>query len=120
MSARGDLIASMIGVETATLGLFKGLGEQLRASVERHAESTPDGVRITPLAQKAIMRDAVRILERVYPTRKGGPCALERVILRNAVIARQKPIDAEVATMRKKLAGEPEILNAMRRHDAAK
>ena len=99
MTVRRDLASSVVAADRDISRLTAPLAPAVAASVRRHAV---DGV-ITATGRLAILRDVDRLLATVYPTRRGAPSRLERMIVRRAREAQAKPIAAAVGELRGRL-----------------
>jgi len=102
VTARRDLASSVGAADLDVSRLTASLGPALAASVRRHAV---DGV-VTATGRLAILRDVDRSLSAVYPTRRGAPSRMERMIVRRAREAQAKPIAAAVGELRNRLDGD--------------
>lgn len=101
MTARQDLARATYLADTEIDRLHAPLVDRIGASVRKHAVDTPDGSRITQDARRAILSDVDRMLDTLYPKRRGAPSRLQAMIERRANAARVLPVAEAVAVMRR-------------------
>jgi phosphate uptake regulator len=109
VTARQDLAQSTYDVDRAIDKLSEQLSRDLRKAVTRNTESGP----VTQEQRSAIMRDVDKVLDTVYPVKRGAMSVMQSVIERHMFAAAQKPVSAAVGEIRKNVPDDLyEAMNA--------
>jgi hypothetical protein len=111
--AKRDLRDATFAAETEIDALFAAFGRDLSASVRRHAE---DG-QVTPVTRHLVLSDLEPLLDRIYGVHQGQPSALGELIVRVAGELRATVVTRTIASIRRSLKHEPDLLRAMGDHE---